>query len=105
MGPKKKTTGSQRPKTDKGHIFDQVILYLPDTNERDAAGLRMFELFTWKEITKHPSYPSLPARILRDRKVDDDDRLRRYTIPFFVGTKKLDVPAYIFATVERGSIK
>ena len=109
MGPKKgnagPSKGSSPPNTDKTRKYDHVILYLPNKKNREDAGLDMFTLMSWATLTKHPSFPTPPARLLRGRKVEDDDRLREYKIPYYVGTVRVDLIAHIYAVVEKGDCK
>ena len=107
MGPKKDTAStskaSKAPDKKKDRKFDSCVMYFPRKKQRDDSGLFMFDLMHWIEITKHPSFPTPPGRILRDHKLEDHDRLREYTIPYFLGKRRFDMKAHIFAIVEKGT--
>ena len=109
MGPKKDTAStskaSKAPDKKKDRKFDSCVMYFPRKKQRDDSGLFMFDLMHWIEITKHPSFPTPPGRILRDRKLEDHDRLCEYTIPYFLGKRRIDMKAHIFAVVEKGTRK
>ena len=108
MGPKKDTGPKPKPlkaaDKKKERRFDSVVLYIPNRKQRQEADLEMFQDMDWMLLTRHPSFPTPPTRLLRDRKLEDHDRIREYTIPYFNGDTRVDLKAHIFAVIERGNI-
>ena len=108
MAPKKdedkKSKPPPAPDKKKERRFDSVIIYIPNRKQRQEANLDMFQDMDWMVLTRHPSFPTPPARLLRDRKLEDHDRIREYTIPYFYAGTRVDLKAHIFAIIERGNI-
>ena len=109
MAPKKdpgaKTKAGKAPDKKKELRFESVLLYIPNKKQRQEADVNMFQDMHWITLTKHPSFPTPPARLLRDRKLEDHDRIREYVIPYFNGGTRTDLKCHIFAIIEKGNRK
>ena len=90
----------------KDKIYDTVILYFCDAQQRKDSGLDRFAIFSWSRVLRE-AIPPPPQNLMRDRKMPKEARKSAFTFPYTVKDKKqpIDMTAFIFCKCEKGNIK